>query len=487
MSDKDAACPTSFRFRLLFWIVSLGILSGLFVPRLTNLISPLFLLGGLACFTLFVIMLLYPTIGIYLVITSSVFDRVSWEVKGFTVRIAQLMVVILCVVWLIRFLIKKEKLFKTSIGIPIIFLFLINLISSLINSPILRVSLQRCALIAVIFLTYFTVVNLSIRRPHLLKNFILVFLLVGVGEFLYCVISMLVYLKGFDIGGIQLGQWGNTVTSRGTFLEANLLGSYSAVLGVFFLTYLLSSYYRKQRKWLAIAFMLTMFTLIMSWTRGAWLAFLVGSVVVLFLLCRKRIISARAFYITTLIILITLGFFFLVIASNIEEVSQMGDMFVWKLRNFFDIKGGTGAYRFDKYTLAISHWQARPLLGWGTDSFKVFGKTAWIGSSVLHTLHDTGIIGLLIFVWLMLKVLLSGLKALKITEDVFFKVNLIAFIGSFLGLFIAYQVSTALWLPFPWVHLGLMIAIVRIALRQKGGGNPENKNIQGHNVALNRR
>lgn len=426
-----------------------------------------FFLMGFIIFVIFIVMFRYPTLGIYLVIVSSVFDRVSWEVKGLTVRIGSLMVVILFVAWLIRFLLKREKLFKTPVSIPIAALFFINLISSLVNSPILKASLQRCSLIAIIFLTYFVIVNLSIRRSDSLKKFIFAFLLVGVGESLYCCASMLMYLKGIDIGGIQLYQWGRTITTKGTFLEANLLGSYLAVIGIFLFTYLVSSRYRAKKKWLSIALVSVIFALVMSWTRGAWVAFLVGCISTLYLSFKNRIISTRAFAATGLIILVTLGIFGLVMAPQIEGASEMKNMFIWKLGNLFNLRSGTGAYRVQEYSLAISHWKGHPLLGWGTDSFKVLGETRWIASSILHTLHDTGIIGLLIFVWLILKVLFSGLKALRITRDVFLEVNLIAFISSFLGLVIAYQLTSALWLPFPWVHLGLMMALVKIAGAKK--------------------
>ena len=73
MSNSDAVYPAVFRLGLVFLIVMLGVLIGVFAPVLANSISLLIFLGIFGCFALFVIMFFFPTIGIYLLIISSVF------------------------------------------------------------------------------------------------------------------------------------------------------------------------------------------------------------------------------------------------------------------------------------------------------------------------------------------------------------------------------------------------------------------------------
>ena len=111
---------------------------------------------------------------------------------------------------------------------------------------------------------------------------------------------------------------------------------------------------------------------------------------------------------------------------------------------------------------AVDDWLASPLLGRGTGSFVQIhgtrvGTEAWISNLVLHTLVDTGLVGLAIQALLFLLVARRAWHAACATTDPQFEIGLKALTLGFLVMAIAYQVTDGTWLAVFWIHLGLMV------------------------------
>jgi len=139
--------------------------------------------------------------------------------------------------------------------------------------------------------------------------------------------------------------------------------------------------------------------------------------------------------------------------------------------NIINIETGTGESRLRGFAVAISKWENHPYLGCGTDTMKLNPQVGWIPNIFMITLHDTGMIGLAILLWLLGVFLFTCLSALRRMNEGFYKTNLIAFLVSFIRLLVAYQATTAHWLGFVWVHMGLTMAIVRLGLHDEQMNN----------------
>ncbi|MGH9537761.1 MAG: hypothetical protein ACRD3H_07545, partial [Terriglobales bacterium] len=88
----------------------------------------------------------------------------------------------------------------------------------------------------------------------------------------------------------------------------------------------------------------------------------------------------------------------------------------------------------------------------------------WVGNTPLRILHDTGVVGLAIFL-LFLGFLARGVqKAIRIASPQTQTV-LIALAAGLLLYAITFQATEATILAFTWVHLGLIAAAVRLVKR----------------------
>jgi O-antigen ligase len=111
---------------------------------------------------------------------------------------------------------------------------------------------------------------------------------------------------------------------------------------------------------------------------------------------------------------------------------------------------------------AIEDWKQSPVFGRGTGSFVQIhgvrvGTEAWVSNLILHTLLDTGIVGLVIQMSLFILVAARTWNAARITKDPALAVGLRGLTLGFVVMMVAYQVTDGTWLAVFWVHLGLMV------------------------------
>jgi hypothetical protein len=111
---------------------------------------------------------------------------------------------------------------------------------------------------------------------------------------------------------------------------------------------------------------------------------------------------------------------------------------------------------------AFEDWRASPWLGRGTGSFLQIhgirvGTEAWISNLILHTMVDTGLVGLLIQMTLFGLVTVRAWRMARAASDLRLAVALKAMALGLLVMFIAYQLTDGTWLAVFWIHLGLMV------------------------------
>jgi len=122
------------------------------------------------------------------------------------------------------------------------------------------------------------------------------------------------------------------------------------------------------------------------------------------------------------------------------------------------------------YSQAFEGWRRSPVLGWGAGAFPQlypppFDHSYWIANLELHTLFDTGIVGLAFLstagalaAWRGVRLLRGPPAAWDTTRFVVFGLEV-----SFVGLLIAYQVTEGSWLGFTWLLFAMLVASEGVA------------------------
>ena len=117
--------------------------------------------------------------------------------------------------------------------------------------------------------------------------------------------------------------------------------------------------------------------------------------------------------------------------------------------------------RLEDARMALEDFAASPILGHGTGSFFMkhgirAGTRAWISNMTLHILVDTGVVGLLIQLALVLAVVVGGWTASVTTRDPRVAAGLQALLLGLLIIGVTYQITDGSWLAVYWIHLGLI-------------------------------
>jgi hypothetical protein len=222
-----------------------------------------------------------PLAGLVSLVAASTLNGLTFEVSvgtlRMTVRPDQVILLLLLPLLSVTLVQRRLRWHRTRADLPVLGLLITNALASVLFSPLKRESLQGVALLAFYVSMYFVTVQLSVRCSHRFDWLIKAFVGLGVLHALYGTLALLAHGWGGDIGGITLGQvMRGSVTVRGAFVEPNLLATYLGIIFLFLATYLLFA--RRNRAWwfAFVSLLLVGQALILTLTRGAWLAAALG-------------------------------------------------------------------------------------------------------------------------------------------------------------------------------------------------------------------
>lgn len=126
-----------------------------------------------------------------------------------------------------------------------------------------------------------------------------------------------------------------------------------------------------------------------------------------------------------------------------------------------DAPSVTGRWRIFKD--AFEGWLRRPVLGWGAGSFPLVYPPPpeggyWIANMVLHTMFDTGSVGLLLLLGGIGLAWWRGFKSIHYPTSRWDSRAFVMFglLSAGAGLLAAYQVTDGSWLGFSWVIVGMI-------------------------------
>jgi O-antigen ligase len=171
-------------------------------------------------------------------------------------------------------------------------------------------------------------------------------------------------------------------------------------------------------------------TFLYTLSRGAWLGF-IPMCVSIFIFTKK----AKPLLLLILMIIVLAAP--VVMPQEIKDrvTSTFGQGNVYKVLGKQVTLEASGAARIENMKRIIKKWYKRPFLGYGVSGVGL------VDSQYARVLGETGIIGLLSFLWLMLSIFREGIKTLNIVTDDWARGVTLAFLAGFIGLL--FQALTA--------------------------------------------
>lgn len=405
-------------------------------------------------------------------------NGVAIPVRGFAVRVDQLAALLLagalalgCLMGHRRFYVDPPMRWLAAFAV-------LNLAASALFSPDRGYSVTQVANIASAWVIYVVVVNYA-DDAGMTRTLQRRYLAAGLFATALGILAFVLGKAGVDVGGANVVEYVNDaaqpVGSYGTMREPNIYGSYSAAMLVLAtgLTLLPTTHPMVGPRTARVVAACSAIGLILSFTRGAWLGAFVGLVVLLVLAGRHFGLRIR---LRTLLAPVAL----LAILSLVLWFSpfEAAEFFRYKVRNLLNPQSSNAVVRLVVFGLALEQFAQRPLLGWGTYSFAPLmaegiafrqlenWQNLWIPNFVLQVMHDTGIVGLLVFLALLASVIRRGLRAARAAaeSDRPRAAALVALVASYCTLFVPFLFTTGFSLGYAWLLPALIGAHARQVL-----------------------
>jgi len=409
-----------------------------------------------------------PLYGFYVVLVACVFTRYPVDIFGFAVRADQIAIMVLLPIFVFRKLVssklkKGERSEQTTLlnyeDLFLIGWLAVNYLASALNAEEPSRSFRICAWITISAATFLLTRYVSNKYLHPLR-LLQVFMILGVAEALY---GLLAYLSANMFGttiGVQVDPITKYIGAYGTMWEANIFGSFTMGICLLSLGYMLGE--RKRPYVYAGMFLIAVMAMITSMTRGAWLGFAIG---IVFLFFRTGLIGTFMRHIITIILVMVLVVGFIIAAGYTEQV-------VSRITTALDYTSGSISYRLSNIKLAFEDWVQNPVIGLGTNSFgqrhldPTRNAPGYIGSLLMQSLYDSGIIGLIMLCGFFGSMFIR-LHRVYQAQDTETRGIVAGFTAAIIGLFIAYQATSALWFGYNWILFGICSGLSRTCHRKR--------------------
>jgi hypothetical protein len=420
------------------------------------------LVGAIIAVPIAVFWMSYSAVGaIIALVIGSAAPRLYVEIGGLKARPEHVICGVLCLS--ILFLRKKRSQPVRWIWPDYLLMAYaaLNLFSSLFMSIEPRQTIKWALQQVLVILAYFFLRVLVEDRAGLHKA-VMALLAVGAVTVAYGIVC---YYSNLFLGtefGMTIGQYGDTPAPYGLQYEANLLGSYSGALCVMMLVIYL---YDHRRRFL-VGFALALAGMAISLSRGALGATFIGLAAVAIFGFKKRLLTGK---VLANVAKATLCALLVVLPAVVPQYAE----------RFTTMNIGEPAVdpntltRIVQVTSAFDEIQKHPFMGGGTSSFQLafdwqslgeeWEEQGWIGNTEMRVLHDTGIVGLVIFVAFLGILYRQSRKVLKSESNP----ELVALLASALVYCVSFQATEGTLLAFSWVHLGLIGCAISIFFASK--------------------
>jgi O-antigen ligase len=268
----------------------------------------------------------------------------------------------------------------------------------------------------------------------------------------------------------------------GTFGSPNAAAAYLTLMLAPALSVLLSRV-RSEYKWLAaVGFTLGSVALVLTFSRGSWISFIVSVAILCLLAWRRGWLSP------------TLPIIVIAVIATLTLFSPLQDLFFARL---FGDDGGSAQSRVPLIWLAFRMIRDHPVLGVGANNFAIMIEryaNSEFSRNWLYTVHnqyllvwaETGIIGLVAFISLLFTVLRRGWQGWR-ANDRFLSPLALAFTAAILGHLLHMFVDFFNQRPqvqLLWLIAGLVTAI-HITAENANDASEASFSVKGCSLSLN--
>lgn len=465
------------RLRPIEWCIGgLATLGAVAFGLASGLLAWWLVVAGLVVFTSTILILRRPWWGVLAIIFFLPFERLgAYELGGLTIRATQLLLFITAIAFMIQIGRGRSiSLARNPVLIPLAAFFGLTVLS-LPHSPNLTRSL------AVFAFTLFTA-SLAFFLPNLLTNARQVRLALNV------LLISFVLVAGFglfqflgDMSGLP-----TTVTGLRELYTKSVLGftrvQSTAYEPLYFANYLLlplsvifalylGSTGALKRGWLLVLFALGMVNIVLTVSRGGYLAVAVSILVIG--LCYARKFFTWQNLLTFAVAVVAIGY----VASRALGVG--GGLFTMEkfqehVGNAF--YGASYDERVETFGQALTAWHEQPWFGIGIGAFGPYvaphpsymPKDGWriVNNEFLEILAEQGLLGLLAFIAFYVVLLVRSMKAILVARDPWLRAVVVALMATVLGMIVQYQTFSTLYIVHVWFSIGLLMAVQEIIFRE---------------------
>jgi len=343
---------------------------------------------------------------------------------------------------------------------PAIVLYLLIAVGATAASINLSGSLRDLAIYFFAFVLFFVLIN-QIESKKELKVFLNLLLL---GAFFVSLYGIYQYLVGTPLpaGWVDVEQ-NPAIRTRvySVFGNPNVLANYLVLLIPFSFALLLGTKKIAAKiSYFALAAMLCL-TLLLTFSRGGWLGLLVGLLVFALLKDRRMLI--------------------LILIGLLAGAALLPDVFLQRLSTIGSPRDTSNAYRIRVWQESMGIVEDFPLtgVGLGHEAFMRIYPLYMLDrekspfhthNSYLQILVETGIIGLIVFLWLLASYFKRGLKAVASCRDQELKYLMIASMSATVGILTQGIGDVIIYLPkitiLFWLNIALLFLCIKIAEQQ---------------------
>jgi hypothetical protein len=426
------------------------------------------------------------------VVFTTFASSIKVDLGGISVTLPQFSILVLLIVMLfVSILYKTHSLFLFT-DLPSLLIYSYfgsNLFSTIFFSINKEQSLKGCAAILTYVVTY-VVVRSAMRTILDFKFGINQLVKANTISVLFGLICMVIAIAtGFKVWGISFDHLGiaggfatasNVPSIQSLSVEPNLFSILTAcMLSSSVAIYLL---YKKSFT-LLVLIGLSIVSIVFSFTRSVYISLVISIFVMMFISNKTRIVKSILSYSLISTFAFLSVFFLLPEGNSIKQIINN------RVSTLGDFSSGTGLARVEGFRMSLKGLEQNPLFGLGTLSAntKIYnsytdkyqekmGSSGWLNGALLQAIHDTGAIGFTVLLGIFISILVANYRMFKrIKDDNESKSILLGFIGGNTILFISSQLSSPLWISFPYVYWAVNMAFLNyckeIIKKEKFGRN----------------
>jgi O-antigen ligase len=413
-----------------------------------------------------------------------VVDGLSISAGGVSVRPSQFAASLLVIALAASTLIGARRMRTDATTWWLAAILAVNVAATALNSPVRMYSALQCVNLATVWVIYVLVINLADTRADLdalLGNV----LLAAIGASGVAIVAYVFAVIGLPIGGAEVSKGAvehltNAYGAYGTMLEPNLFGSFTGAHLVMAMALLVVGMQRAEAavhtrlaRWTAAVVAVG---LVLSFTRAAWLGALAG--LAMFAVFGPRSVGVR---VPLRRLVAPLGVGLAVVVVLLLLPGDAGTLFRFKIFNLVNLESQTVVLRALTYNMALEQTAAHPVIGAGTFTFAALTaqgsdfqqfenwRNLWIGNYLLLALHDTGVVGLVLWGGLLWSILSRGARLARDLRDtdVALASQIFALTLAAASLLIPFLATTGFTLAYPWLLIGLLGGYCRLAVEPR--------------------